>query len=203
MKRVYIYINGIFNCPGSADGWTDRAVTWTHNETEYRAEKYEYFAGALTRRIGQQKRARKISVMISHYHKYPEIVLVGHSNGCDVILRVLRLIGARPIAGVHLIAPACEPDLDKNGLTYLMHKGIVESLKIYLGGKDGAMKAAKWSTTIAGWLGLGYGNLGGQKPEDLEQIIGPENVIYEAGFKHSTWFENDAILDSTLKIVTA
>src|SRR5690349_9963280 len=61
VRRVYLFINGIHVRPGDAEGWCDRAVTWTHIKTEARAEKFEYATWAVTRWLHQQERAEKFA----------------------------------------------------------------------------------------------------------------------------------------------
>ena len=106
MKKntVYIFVNGILNFPGDAEGWTDRAVTWINKNTDAKGEKFEYFSGVITRRFRQQYRAIKLSELIEQYDGWT-IILVGHSNGCDVILRALKLTKVK-IGEVHLVARA-------------------------------------------------------------------------------------------------
>ena len=52
-----------------------------------------------------------------------------------------------------------------------------------------------------GRLGLGYGSLGGQKPEDVEAEIGRENVIHEPEYGHCTWWDK-ANFDKTMQAIT-
>ena len=190
MKRVYVYINGIFTYPGSADGWTDRAVTWTHINTEHRAEKYEYMTGVLTRRIFQNRRAEKLAKMIGFYGRADyEIVLIGHSNGCDIILRVLKMINKQHIKEIHLVAAACEADFRKNGLRERLISKQIDNIYIYIGGKDEAMRFAELSQKLLKRFGLGYGNLGGQDPSQIARIISEwGKVIFQPHYGHSTWW---------------
>lgn len=187
-KRVYIYINGIKTDPGNPTSWTDRAVTWTHVNTEHYAEKFEYYAGALTRRLHQHFRANSLQRMLGFYRGW-EIVLVGHSNGCDIICRVLRRL-EHPVKEVHLIAGACDiPEYNRD---------LVGSVKVYIGGEDKAMLLAKLSRRLLGWLGLGYGFLGGMNPKAARAKFGSKNVIYRPSYGHSTWFENGLLFDMTM-----
>jgi len=205
-KRVYIYVNGILNYPGSADGWTDRAVTWTHvhcSQAGYRAEKFEYMAGAILRRIFQQRRANKLARMISYYD--PEkwhVILVAHSNGCDVALRALHLLEGRYIKEVHLIAAACDADMFRNGLAGMIRDKILGRVFVYIGGNDRPMKWARITGKVLRWIGLGYGALGAEEPEDVALIIGERRVVYEEDFGHSSWF-TDENFDETMMFVTA
>lgn len=206
-KTIYIFINGILTRPGDENGWNDKAVTWTNKWflQDCRAgEKYEYFTWATTRLFKQQMRAIKLAKMISFYPEIEDfdIVLVGHSNGCDIILRTLKLIWGRKIKALHFFAPACDSDLYRNGLydRVALTKQI-ETIRIYIGGKDEAMKLAKLSQLIFGIFGLGYGNLGGVDPKSIRKVLGDHSVIFQPNYGHSTWF-NDDNFDTTMKFIT-
>jgi hypothetical protein len=199
-KRVYIFINGIKNDPSDAENWTDRAVTWTHINTNYRGEKFEYKAGTLTRRFKQQSRAGSLVTMISYYlNKKWDVVLVGHSNGCDIIMRALILLNGQRVREVHLISGACEADAEKNGLLEQVKCGAIGALYLYIAGEDKAMKSAAFSQKAVGWLGLGYGTLGGMDPDEARKVYGKDAVMYKAGFGHSTWFEKGTLFEITMQ----
>lgn len=189
--RVIIFINGIMNKPGSARGWTDRAVTWTHKHTEFSAEKFEYFCDVVFRRLFQGRRAKDLAALIEEY-KGDEIVLVGHSNGCDLILRALKLISPfTQIKAIHFISGASEPDFYKNGLNQALRENRIEQITVYVAGKDLPMKIAAWSGKVLGVFGLGYGTLGRRgavnnlHPTKVREIIKPT-------FGHSDWFDGEA-----------
>lgn len=202
MKTVYIYINGILNRPGSAEGWTDRAVTWTHLNTDNRAEKFEYFTTIFTHAIGQSRRAKKYAKMVRYYKGW-DIVLVGHSNGCDVVLRILRRLKKVKIKAIHLLAGACETDMVKNGVLSQLEQGLLGNVKVYLGGQDKAMWAA-WASKILKPTGFGYGDLGGSKPEEIAKHIGKANVIYKPKYDHGAWWEEkNGNFSRTMKLITA
>ncbi len=190
-EPVFIVVNGILTNPGEAREWTDRAVTWLHSmaDENVQAEKFEYFASALTRRFRQQRHAEDLAALIRHYTGR-QIHLVGHSNGCDLILRALATTSTE-IASVHLVAGACDEDFDRNGLNEDITCGQVRHVHVYTSPDDGVLKwAARPSRLLFGWLGLGYGLLG---------LVGPKFVTLSErvwrydrpGFGHSTWFTDD------------
>lgn len=210
---VYIYVNGILTLPGASDGWTDRAVTWTHLNTQHRAEKFEYFSGALTRRLWQARRGRKLARMIGFYLKQGwRIHLVGHSNGCDVILRALNELRHDPLPGgrltliesLHLFGAACDADFDRNWLNSMLSSGDVQRVRIYVGGRDWALRIAYYTEKVLRWVGLGYGTLGRTGPigvwcnnsKKVETVVEPQ-------FGHSTWWGQDAIFHRTMEEITA
>lgn len=193
MRRdpVYIVVNGILTNPGDARAWTDRAVTFLHSadSVDVQAEKFEYFASALTRRFKQQRHADDLAALIRNYNGR-EIHLVGHSNGCDLILRALSITHTS-IASIHLIAGACDEDFDRNGLNEDLACGQLQHVHVYTSPDDCVLKyAGRASRLLFGWLGLGYGLLG---------LVGPKFVTraervwrYDRpGFGHSTWFAEE------------
>ncbi|MBA4136752.1 MAG: hypothetical protein C0518_05495 [Opitutus sp.] len=198
-QRVFIFVNGILARPGDHDGWTDRAVTWTHCRSFHRAEKWEYAASALTRRFGQQERAEKIATMMGYYERAGyEIVLVGHSNGCDIIARVLALRGQQPwyfkqrVRSAHLFSPAADaPDFLR-----ALEERDVARLATYTAGRDQALRLGKVSRTLFGWAGLGYGTAGlAARPIDDPRVLS----FHEGDFSHSTWWEKGARFEQTMQ----
>jgi pimeloyl-ACP methyl ester carboxylesterase len=186
VSRIFIFVNGILNCPGDHDGWTDRAATWVNVRTKDRAEKFEYFCGPLTRRLRLNSHAQDLAHLVAQYHDH-RVVLVGHSNGCELICRALRVSGVR-IEDVHLISGACSPDFNRNGLAEVMESGRVQRVVVYVAGKDLPMRLAKWTGKLLGLFGLGYGTLGHRGP--LNHPAGVR-VVIEPGYGHSTWFEDN------------
>ena len=187
MKKAFLFVNGILNRPGSADGWTDRAVTWVHNHTDAYGEKFEYCAGALTRRILQARRARAYAALANAYAGMDSINLVGHSNGGDIILRALPDITVS-LDTLHFISAAAGSDFKKNGLNAALVSGQVKRVVVWMAGRDAALPQARLSQRLLGWLGLGYEDLGLTGPL---HVATPERVfvIQENAFGHSTWFD--------------
>lgn len=172
--------------PGEARNWTGRAVTWTQIHREAKAEKVEYFATAIGRVFGQRRRAYKLARTLEFYKGW-DITLVGHSNGCDVIVDALRDYPARipKLNQVHLLSAACEADFYKNGLNVAILKRWVDRVFVYLAGQD------VWLRLAHSHLGalLGYGTLGLHGPLnvalDCEDHI---KVLTEPDYGHSDWW---------------
>lgn len=193
--RIHIFVNGILTFPGLAANWNRRAVTWTHLHTPHRAESLEYLVTALTRWMGDTYRAKKLARKLEFYLGAPdpatgkpfELVLVGHSNGCDVILDALKLLGWPRLEEVHLISAACDANFERNGLNRALGGEAIGRLHLYQAGRDTALKLAK---SLPGRL-LGYGALGAEGPCEvdcrhaiwtrIEEVVEPE-------FGHSDWF---------------
>lgn len=184
----YILVNGILSSPGSHSRWTDRGVTWIHQNTPHKAEKFEYWSGPLTRRLRMGKHVRALAELIQTYSG-ERIVLAGHSNGAEIICLALRG-SLSDVSDIHLLSPACESDFEKNGLNAAMISSKVENVFVYTGGQDTALKWAMISKKLLSWLGLGYGTLG---------LTGPVNAAYasrvkwidEPNFGHCSWFSSN------------
>lgn len=208
--ELWIYINGIWTKPGDARGWTDRAVIWTHCHAWRMkpvpmvvADKFEYWSGALTRRVGQDKRAVGLRWMLNEYQSGNDwsINVMAHSNGADVVDRVTELLGGDTnIDRMHLVAPACESDFRKNGFGKHLASGAIGRLYVHWADNDRAMNWAKVSSKVGGIVSglfpfvgeLGYGYLGLEGP-DLETL--PEELRSRVigrryrGWGHSTFWE--------------
>lgn len=212
-KHVFVAINGILARPGESEGWTDRAVTWLNSRTPYKAEKFEYAAGALTRRLRQQARARKIATMLAYYERADyEITLIGHSNGADIIARVLALRAKAPwyfkypIHSAHLFAPAADWEDYRDALDRVN----LLALHLYGSEADWALKFARVSRVLVGWMGLGYGSLG-LKADDVEYNDRAQRLaegkmprVHDHSidsYGHSTWFRRGEIFEATMNKV--
>ncbi len=209
-RHVFVAINGILARPGEAEGWTDRAVTWLNTRTPYKAEKFEYAAGALTRRIRQQARARKIATMLAYYERAGfGITLIGHSNGADIIARVLALRAQRdwyfkyPIHSVHLFAAAA----DWRDYREALDRVHLHRLHLYGSEGDRALKLARISRFLFGWLGLGYGSLGlrtadveyDDRMHRFDQGLAARVFDHSIdAYGHSTWFQRGLTFEATM-----
>lgn len=209
-KLVFVCVNGILSRPGASDGWTDRAVTWLQCNSPHKAEKWEYAAGPILRRIRQSSRAKKIATMLAYYERAGfEIILVAHSNGCDLVSRVLALRGAEPwyfqsqIRSAHLFAAAT----DWLGLHQALDGGSLKTLHLYGSDSDWALKFARVSRWLGGWAGLGYGSLGLHgdivESDDLGDQLdqGRGKRVFDHGddkFGHSDWFERGPTFEGTM-----
>ncbi len=200
IKRIYIYVPGILNLPGSTEGWTDRAVTWTHTRTPYRAEKFEYWNGPLGAMATANKRAAALIRMLKHYD--PErwqIVLVGHSHGCEVIVRALRGFET-PIHAVFLMAPSCSEELSETGLLERLGSNNIYKLVIGIGGRDRLLRAAKKFSPLLKLFGIRYGHIGGDNPETVMNQLNHKRgrVAYMPTFNHNDWVRHGINFELTM-----
>jgi len=185
-KEVTFFVNGILTFPANSRDWNYRAVVWTQVRRDGHAQAVEYFCGPIGRAFGQKKRAAKIAELLLAYQGW-EINLVGHSNGCAVILAALDSLLVYPqIKAIHLVSAACEADFNFNGLNEAIENGKVEKVCVYRGAKDLALRIA------SGSLGklLGYGVLGLIGPQNVSESAKDKvGVITWSDFGHGTCFE--------------
>tara|TARA_R110000787_G_scaffold161774_1_gene275221 strand:- start:392 stop:934 length:543 start_codon:yes stop_codon:yes gene_type:complete len=175
--------------PAKSENWNGKAVTWTHLNTKYKAEKIEYWIGPISRVLGQKKRAAKLLKTLQFYAKDGwQVVLIGHSNGANVILNALKQFeNKESIKEIHMIAPAAPNNFAKNGLN-----DISAPITIYIGGKDKLL----WLSSGAGRI-LGYGAMGRSGAKNNDK---PVSIIKKEDFGHSTWFE-DEHFDETMEMI--
>lgn len=199
-RKTFILINGILNNPESVEAWTDEAESWIQNNTNFSADRMEYKSGVLTRRIYQNARVENLEKMVSRATS-DKVILVGHSNGCDIIQRFLNR-GIIAVHQVHLIAAASECDFKKNGLNKALHNLRVREIFIYCSKRDRALQRAKTTSKWLKWIGLGYGYLGLDGPKNVDLSLNDRvHVCFENTYDHGTWFQ-ESQFDKTLKLIT-
>lgn len=198
---VIIAVNGILTRPGNSHAWTDRAVTWFHQTSMARAEKFEYLALPLTRRLFQKSRAKNLALLVNSYAG-SDIFLIGHSNGCDLICRALKQ-SSTPVRGVHLIAAATESDMGENGLNEALAMGRLGTVHVYRGMDDKALWFAHLTSKLLTPFGLGYGDLGRQGPENVADWSwsGSRLFVHDyPGFGHSDFFKDKIFITTMMTI---
>lgn len=185
-STLYIFVNGILTNPEDIQGWTDRAEIWIDTHTPDKATKMEYRSGALTRMWYQNERINNLKKLCRSYNA-DKVVLVGHSNGCDIIQKMIKKSNIK-IHEAHLIAGASEHDFKKNGLSKALKSGQLGKVFIYVSPIDEALKRAKWTRGLLKYIGLGYGYLGLVGPDNVDIDISNRVVLYIESFSHSQWF---------------
>lgn len=195
---VYFVINGIHTNPGSANAWTDEAVTWLNLNTpkHVQAEKFEYFTTALTRWLHQSKRAKELALKAQKYAVQGyRVRMIGHSNGCDLIARVINL-GVR-VDSAHLIAPAAQDD----DFAQIAEQSLARQIHIYGSRNDKALQAATLSQKALGWLGLGFGSLGLRGSELAQRYPARVQDHSRDHYGHSTWVGGLALTGTLTEIL--
>ena len=197
-RRLYLFLNGILTMPSDTFAWTDRACRWIDANTSHKSEKYEYFSSAIFRRLFQSKRVSEVAEIIAQLSTM-DIILVGHSNGCDIISRLL-INYTLDIKEVHLIAGACERDFSKNGINKAMQDGRLQDCFVYGSKSDDALKLARNTGKFLRWFGLGYGTLGleGALKVACKNRV---HVLFRNTYRHSTWWDDERF-DDTMRLIT-
>jgi hypothetical protein len=183
-RTIYLFVNGIAVWPGNFTNWNKRAVTFIHTQTPHRAEAFEYFCTLITRPFREDQRAKHFARALREYSARGwQIVCVGHSNGCDVILDGLKRAGYLRVEAVHLVCGACEADFSQNGLNHALSFGHIGKVYVYNALKDWALPLAH---TLPGKI-LGYGTLGLDGAlhiaEDVKDRVGQ---LWWDSYGHST-----------------
>lgn len=185
-RTAFICINGILTDPRNDKAWTDEAVDWFNRKLPDGVVgiSYEYNATPLLRRWGQRERAEHIAAKVNSYRRSGyRVVLVGHSNGCDLIARVIGEISAE-VSNVHLFAPAA----DEIDFEHAIEMETVRRIFIYGSKNDWALKYGAQTSRALTFGKLGYGSLGLRGKEFAAKHPGVVQDHSNNGYGHSDWF---------------
>lgn len=195
MKTAIILINGILTDPRRDDAWTDAGEFWLGTHTDgVVVNRYEYNGIPLLSIFGQNRRAKKVIEIVKGYTEAGDrVILVGHSNGCDIIARV---IAETQVDEVHLISPATDEASIEKGIA----AGRVGLVFIYGSTGDMALKyGARASRVITLGLG-GYGSLGLRGPALAAKWPGIVRDFSNNSYGHGTWIDGTH-LEQTLTLI--
>ena len=210
-RTVILAINGI-RTKQDYSAWTRRFDWWldSNMEGDIVAERFEYSCSALFRFRKQRARADELVEIINGYKNDErfdtDIVLVGHSNGNDLIQRILN-IGIH-VKEVHCFSPAAfELDFER-----AIRKKSFKRMFIYGSPADKALRFARDSQFLTRLLSfilspfgvphLGYGYLGLNGAEFAAKFPGIVTDCSQPDFDHSTWFEEE-YFDKTMSLFMA
>jgi len=167
----------------------------------------EYTCSALFRFWGQRARADELIEIINGYKNDErfdtDIVLVGHSNGNDLIQRILNL-------GIHVKEVHCfSPAAFESDFARAIHKKSFKRMFIYGSPADRALRFARDSQFLTRILSfvlklfgvphLGYGYMGLNGASFAAKFPGIVTDCSVAGWDHSTWFEDEHFDDTMEK----
>jgi predicted alpha/beta hydrolase family esterase len=155
------------------------------------AIEYRYTTGAIFRRLSQGKRAKEIKNLIEKWSENFNVVLIGHSNGCDLIQRALKITQAK-VKNVHAFAGAAEDNIQKTGFYDALNSGRLEKLFVYHSKTDKALGLAARASRIFSFLGLGYGTLGLHGAVNVPNTLKDKvfNFSFD-GYGHGTYFKEE------------
>lgn len=206
-RRVYILVPGILTSPSDNSAWCVRMaddIMRSYEATRPCATEFRYYAGALTRRLKQARHARQLASVVDKWGREGfDIVLVGHSNGCDLIERTIKLIGV-PIYSLHLIAAASSRDFCSNGYIERLLCSSIHEINVYFSASDSVLSGLARASQVFRFLGLGYGRLGELGPVNVPgSMIGAGVKLHcKSYMDHSDWF-NDEHYGNTMRAITA
>jgi len=199
-RTIFICINGIRAKPSDPRGWTDEFVTSLNIDTPewVQAEKFEYYTTALLRWMSQRKHANELARKVNAYlNAGYRVVLIGHSNGCDLIARLFDM--DMRIDSAHLFAAA---SYEKDFETAIQHR-LVRRVHLYGSSDDLALKTASLTSKVLNWFGLGYGSLGLRGQTLAEKYPGIVKDHSIKGYGHSTWFLSGPHYAATMALLMA
>jgi len=189
--RVYILLPGIHTKPSDNNNWAPAmasAIGITYDTAK--AEEFRYYS-SLFHKNGMKER---VGFVIDLCHRWwsagYEVVIVGHSDGCEIVRQVL-IEGPSIFKAAHLIAGAVEADFKENGLLKVIEDNKVETIFCYVSKGDKVIdKWARASIRFLSWLKITFGTLGFDGPKNVpEEMIGSRVVIIERmSLRHSEWF---------------
>lgn len=192
----FILVNGILTNPRDIKGWTDRAERWYENQS-ITAVRYEYFSGALTRFIFQESRVNDLLEIMKDLEK--PFIYVGHSNGCELLSRMLKKHHVR-FEAAHLFAAAVDPDFNENGFNKALEDNKLGKLFCYCSKNDKILQNGKKYTGFLNPIGLGYGNLGQVGPSNLSTIANERTYVHwNDDLNHSDWW-SPSFFEKSLKM---
>lgn len=192
VRTVYIFIPGILTKNGDVLGWAKDACRYTQIYTPHLCDRFDYFTLPLiSRRMFQGGRARLVAEMIRQWNDC-RIVLVGHSNGCDIICRILKQYAIK-IHQVHLISGATDCDCKENGINEALKGNLLGSAYIYCSLNDDILRDL--AKGLTGWLkpiGLGYGWVGYGGPTEIDCSVRDRvHIIRDDLQNHTSWLSNE------------
>lgn len=188
MKTAIFCVNGINTIPGDHKNWNFRAVNYINNSpAPLWGVLDEYLSGpGLSRVFGQKARKAALAELLK---SYPEsdwnLILVGHSNGADVIFDTLTAHRWPIVKAVHLFSAACGADMAKLGINKALIERRIGLLRIYTSTGDMVLKLAGNPISRL----FGFGQLGRTGPINLspgaQKFV---EVVPRNEFGHSDWW---------------
>ena len=188
--RYYLCVAGIRQNLRRED-WSERACARLRELDPFcRTDDYDYRCG-LIKTPGQARRCVDVRQKLNGYADHRRVP-IGHSNGCDIICRVLRETPGLRVESIHLFAAATSADYRKNGLNLIVARGQVREIYLYCSENDRALWAGGMTEDLFGWMGLGYGSLGRRGPRhQTDAARAATHVIWRDEFDHSDWFRGE------------
>ena len=210
-RTVIIAINGI-RTANDPDAWPRHFDQWvdTNMDDGIVAERFEYTCSASLRFWGQRKRVDQLLLEINRYKNDErfdtDIVLVGHSNGCDIVQRILNL--GIHVREIHLFSPAAHAE----DFARAIESHTFKRMFIYGSSHDEWLTVARDSRLIAKAVSfviglfrfppIGYGWLGLEGAEFASKYPGIVKDCSINSYLHGTWFDDNKF-EGTMRLFQA
>jgi hypothetical protein len=194
--RYYILLPGIRTNPKDWSNWSVKMASDINLKTDSKAEEFRYLALAITPKSRQDERARYVASLAHRaFEQGYTPVLVGHSNGCEVIRQALSHLGC-VVSEVHLIAGATDEDFERGGWNQALRDGKVGTIHVYTGARDCVLRTIAKIGSF-----LGYGRLGYTGPKNVDSSVYSKLRTIPSNHDHNSWF-SEKCYDGTFWLVT-
>jgi len=204
-NRLFLFLNGVNNDPNSIHQSTD-VMHRICQKWHIRSDKYEYECTFLDRRVFQWKRVKHVIELVHAYQSDGlDVHLVGHSNGSDIICRVIKDKSVT-LGGIHLIAGACDASFKKNNINQAIEDNRLDRVTVFCSDNDQALIKAGWKwIEWLKYIGLGYhqgsGCLGKVGPKyrsiKAHKIT---KVVRDNTLDHPDWYKGEQ-LEKTVRVI--
>lgn len=197
----WFFVEGIENNTNDCRGWHLEAERWFERNTPFRADNLAYHVKFWNRWVHQKKVIDDLyyclssslgppTATVDENRPWGELRMVGHSNGCPVILEMFNKYPEAHCKELHLVAGAALADCDANHLNKLAANGQVERVFIWVSESDTVLqKWARASRRFFGFAGLGYGDLGYTGPQNMSpKLTSIFQLVPRPGYRHSDYF---------------
>ena len=199
--RHYLIVNGIRAETNDLRAWNFRAADSINGSpTADRASTYHYEVDWWNKWLLQRRHVPRLAERIGELNATGrDVVLVGHSNGAELICAALRRYPRLRAVAVHLIAGACDRSFERSGLNAALLGGAVGRVYVHFNPGDRALRLANYSFT--------YGDLGRHDPREAgaqvdERVRERVIAIERLGVGHSGYFEPGAAFERTMLYVS-
>lgn len=195
--KLYLIVPGIDESQNDFQQWTNAARNWiVANCPDADAVTFNYNVSSFEALLGGDRDlASKLNLeVVEAQNSDKNVVLIAHSNGNRVIVRMLEMFESLRMLEWHAIAAWCSSDCRKNGMNAGALSGALSRVQIYVSPEDeilglGAIEAGE----PEGCLGKVGAKLIGDALDEIMAVP----VVRE--YAHCGWINDH--LEETLRIV--
>jgi len=137
VRAVIVAIHGILTRTTSPS-WPDHLDAFL---TDCKVERRDYFAGPFPifeTFLWNRIRARELADEVCLLDPKMTVHFVGHSNGCDIALKTIKILASRGrhVYTMILTGSVSDPDVEKSGVMQLIESGALGRAYAYCGDRD-------------------------------------------------------------------